>query len=231
MSDRLEIRKDGLYELEWDREQKVWLPTHKPDPDTIFTQLRTSCTIQEGVTLGDIFNMMDQYPLLKDFIAQYSWCPDLEKYHMNATLDREDDGTVTHLEISHVADSDSHVERVKHKGGKRETTIAISYKTWDDFIGIGPCTPDMIEMGCDPADTMRYSMSATQPYQMAHLKVVLKEEFAVYLPYDRSRSIDENNREILKISEDFSLLDILDVIYWDISFYGGPENNETGDAP
>ncbi len=219
MSDRLQIRKDGLYELEWDSEEKAWLPTHKPDPNTIFTQLRVSCDMQEGVTLRHIFNMVDEYPQLRDFLSQYSWCRDIKKFHLNALLPKEST-EVFRLEIGQFADSSHHIERVKYKGGKRETIIAVSYEVHAHFGGIGldPEHPEWGEIG--------YSLGASQMYDIVDLPLALIPTFKVQMPFMPGRQ-QEEVRELFESSKDFSLLDILDVIYWEISFYGNPEDNES----
>jgi hypothetical protein len=71
-------------------------------------------------------------------------------------------------------------------------------------------------------------------YELAHLPVKLNNQCHLY----------DNKKLVFSGQKDFTLLEVLDAIYWDISFMGGPEDNsdfleemkdrvesiETGDA-
>jgi hypothetical protein len=71
-------------------------------------------------------------------------------------------------------------------------------------------------------------------YELAHLPVKLNNQCHLY----------DNKKLAFSGQKDFTLLEVLDAIYWDISFMGGPEDNsdfleemkdrvesiETGDA-
>ena len=69
-------------------------------PFTI-SSLRLPVFIDEGVTLGQIFQSVLQHPPLKNFIAQYSWCASIDEFHFDAhTKPRGIEDEVTGLVIS-----------------------------------------------------------------------------------------------------------------------------------
>lgn len=221
MSEKLLIRKDGLYVVEWDSSQRAWQPTHKPKADTILTQLRVSCDMETGVTLRDIFRIVDEYPLLKTFLKQYTWNEGLDQFHMNTRLPANETN-ITSLILEKYADEDSHVERVKHKGGTRERIIGVSYKVYEHFCGQG-IDPEHLDWG-----EINYGLGAQQPCDIADIPIVMITKFLVEIPFIPGTENEQRkeNPALFETEEDFSLLQILDVIYWELSFYGNPEDNE-----
>ena len=60
--------------------------------------LRHPCTVDEGVTLGDIFYAVDKYPELVDFLSCYSDC-DVDAFHKEATYPTDPSEDIAYLEI------------------------------------------------------------------------------------------------------------------------------------
>lgn len=67
-----------------------------------------------------------------------------------------------------------------------------------------------------------YSVSVSPMNELGHLEVRLNEKFQV----DETLRKPLRNNTLLSSVKKFCLLDVLDAIYWDISFYGGPSRNE-----
>ena len=63
---------------------------------------------------------------------------------------------------------------------------------------------------------MSYSVSCTPMYEIAHLPVKLKKEVVFW----------GLNKQKMDATTCYSLLEVLDAIYFDISFYGNPEQNQ-----
>ena len=221
----MRISKDGLYALEWNSNEQAWQPTHKPKPDTIFTQLRHSCEIAEGTTLRDIFRMVDEYPTLKCFLSEYTWSHEyLDQLHLSLQLPPEKTN-LTHIVLAKYADEElPHVERVKHKGGKREVIIGIPYHVHEHICAVGT-DDDNPELGA-----LNYNIGCCRMTDIADLPIHFSTKFTVSIPVipGTENTQRKENPKLFETEQDFSLLEILDVLYWELTFYGGPEDHERG---
>lgn len=65
-------------------------------------------------------------------------------------------------------------------------------------------------------DKVTYSVSYSPMSDLAHLPVTLN---------DRCQILGKNREVLFDGKKHFTLLEVLDAIYWDISFMGGPEDN------
>lgn len=180
MPDYVKITKNGLREYSWNGDIRKYRG-RRPKKLNVLSCLRCVCKLDKGITVLDIFNIVDQYKLLKIFCSQYSWCRAIDGFHKQAKETGEKNSeNIDYLEIGWVCDF--------YKG-------EISLNT--DFIGIGK--------------TDRYSVSCSPSYVYANLPIVINKQ------------LELNG---VKLKRDFTLLDILDAIYFDISFYGGPKEIE-----
>jgi|SRR5215831_11058778 len=200
MSEHAKIAKDGIWSYKWDGDLHEYV---KRRPKYIWTLLRCACEIEEGVTLRDIFEAVTKLPELKDFISQYAWCRHIDEFHRDAqkmVLKMEPDPEpLDYLEIYWHASTHTY---------KKKNSIDLS----PGFHGIGK--PDDHGFTC-------YSVSYSPMWELAHLPVKLNPEVLIHDPKMR-----EGKAKLLFVGErDFSLLDVLDAIYDDISFMGGPEDN------
>lgn len=218
--DYVKISKEGLFSFKWDGEKRAYRK-RRAKKASILTLLRSECRIVEGTTLLDIFRVVDKYTLLKLFISQYSWCRSIDEFHAQAEEPmRSDDSDIDYLEIHWTPKVEEYDKTVKHKGGTRERHHVVAFDVFVDFIGIGKsgtCThrTDSRE---------RYGVSYSPMYELADYEVKLNHEFSVHKPWNAGDKISEN-RELLRSTRSFTLLDVLDAIYYDISFMGGPSDN------
>lgn len=224
MADYCKIRGDKLLVYRWDSDRRGYVG-QRAQKGTVWTHLRIPCRIAPETTLLDIFRMVASYKLLTALVSQYSWCRCIDEFHAQAEEPmRGEDRDVEYLEIYWHTSCNQYSETKKHPGGVRERTKVVAYDAQPMFHGVGKA--GMVDYREDGREL--YSVSYTPMYDLADLPVKLKEEFTIYTPLNLSRKKGEQFKqpeELLKAKRTFTLLDVLDAIYDDISFHGGPAEN------
>jgi hypothetical protein len=227
MAEFIEFTPKGLVVHKWDKKKKKSV-AKRAKKLNIITHLRDRCEIAEGTTLKQIFETVDKYKFLKLVISQYSWCHHLEDFHAQAQEpQRRDDDTekIDFLEIYHHPEVHKFVENKKHPGGVRERTVTVDFDTDVGFHGIGPI-PEGKEEEYGNTKTIGYSVSYSPMWELADLPVKLNKQFDVYEPFVLGQHKRDNPpKKLLTATREFTLLEVLDAIYWDISFMGGPADN------
>lgn len=177
---------DRLVRQEWDGDAKAY----KELPVRI-QELRSSVSIDAGVTLGQIFAQIAAHDEIKNAVAEYAWCGYIDEFHQAA------------LE-PHVEDGDEETKLVR-----LEVSAYGELTTYDGVTEFGIATNFIgFDAGGD-----HWSLSFSPMNTIAHLPVVINEEFTVR---------KDHSEEVFRAKRVFSLLEFLDAIYWDISFHGGP---------
>lgn len=171
-----------------------------------FDHLMTPCTIGEDVTLGDIFKMVEADEGTKIFMSMYSWCRAIDEFHKAA--------------LSHAVNENDGLKYLKIGSGievyedKDYSTISDSM----DFYGFGPTSEDTLkyykEVGKEPPENETYGLGFSSMSELANLPVKIGE---------CRLSIFGKNENGIDAKRTYTLLQILDAIYWEISFYGGPK--------
>jgi hypothetical protein len=205
VSDYVRFEPDGLYGFRWDGDRRAYRKS-RVRRRAVLSELRCRCEITKGVTLRQVFRAVDRYEALKAFIAAYSWCRDIDAFHAQAEEPMRTAGSapLDFLEVYHHTSVDRY---------KEQTTIEIGH----DFHGIGPTDGDWIP-NSKPDDKVLYSVSCTPAYDLADCAVVLNEEVVLRAPWE-----GKPPQEVLIAgTRPFSLLEVLDAIYFEISFHGGP---------
>lgn len=208
------LSKDGLWRNKWNQDTREYEKI-VPEEVTVFSLLRNACVIAEGTTLLDIMNIVEGNELLTMFLGQYSWCRDIDAFHAQVnepqrTIHFDDDG-------NEIDDPEEMValeilwHTTYHPDGKFP-----DFSIEPEFHGLGP-EPEAGER------RNTYSVSYGPVYDIADLPVVLNKHFTVYKPWEPNKTADD--RIIMEGEKDFTLLEVLDAIYWDISFAGGPDDN------
>ena len=208
MSDKVRFERDGLYAYRWNGETRQDDVT-KVTEDDCLRKLRCACEIGDGVTLLDIFRAVGELPVLKDFFAQYSWCWSMDEFMaaVNEPMRLEaGDEKIEYLEVYWDFDAD------RFKG---EVTCGLS----TGFHGIGF---EGIGEHRNPSDNrVHWSVSCTPLYEIADCPVRLNEDVEIRPP--NNLDAGELSRDALfSATHYFTLLEVLDAIFDDISFYGGP---------
>ncbi len=173
-----------------------------------FDCLMSPCYIGQNVTLGDIFKLVDSDEPTKLFLSMYSWCRDIDAFHKAAFTPSDTDkffGNLSHVQI------DSGIELYEDKNDK---VINDSL----DFHGFGPTSEDTlkyyVEAGKTPPENERYALGFSPMATLVDLPVKLGS---------CRLSVFGKNENGIEAKRTYTLLQILDAIYWEISFYGGPE--------
>jgi len=222
MSEHIEFTPNGLVLHKWNSSNRK-----RPKKLSIITHLRSRCEIAEGTTLKQIFETVDKYKFLKLVISQYSWCRQLDEFHAQAQepqrFDPDDTDPLEYLELYHHPEVHKLTEKKKHPGGMRESTITVDFDTSVGFHGIGPAKEDM-KSAALPDGNINYSVSYSPMWKLADLPVRLNKTFDVYEPFDTNNP-KKRPEKLLTATREYTLLEVLDAIYWDISFMGGPEDN------
>lgn len=200
-------KEEGLLEYEWDGEIQADVPS-VIEPDLIGTKLRINCLIAADVTLLDIFKAVERFPLLMLFMSQYSWCFALEEFHVEARLLNDDpDDNLSHLEISRYIETHTYDGASKRKYGELPPHVEDSIH----FTGIGKPT----------AEHPHYGVSLCGVNTIAHLPVKLNPVCEIHHNYEKTGEYETW----------FSLLEVLDAVYDEISWHGSPSGKkEFGDS-
>ena len=227
MSEHIEFTPDGLVVHKWSAAKQKNI-RKRPKKLTILTHLRSHCEIAEGTTLRQIFAAVDKYKLLKSVVSQYSWCHDIDAFHAQANepqrYNPDDDCELEHLEICHHPEVHKFMEKKKHPGGTRERTITVDFETYAGFHGIGNATKDYPSNR--PDGKVSFGVSYSPMWELADLPVKLNKSFDVFEPFESGKhNRSKLPEKLLTATREFTLLEVLDAIYWDISFMGGPQDN------
>lgn len=201
MSDYVQFEKDGLYFYEWENRQHT---KSRLEDACAINALRHECRIAEGVTLLDFFDAVDELPSLMNFIARYSWCRAIHDFHEQARLpeptEQGERGSIEELVISF--------------GGDFHPPFGFSHGL--DFSGKGPDKEGV-------PTSWALELSPVNTFSRLPLRLAEKAHFT-YWPDDDVQS--PGWHEKVRYEEapySFSLLEVLDAVYMEISFFGGPE--------
>ncbi len=195
-----ELKKDFLYDAAG---TQIYNP---------FEHLMDYCEL-DSVALLDLFQFVGRNEDIKEFIARYSSCSHIDDFHKainNTPKKKRSD--LWRLEISH---------------GSIDADDGYIGVNGCDFSGIGEATKEDLkyheENKTKPPDSQCYAIELTPVENMAHLPIKLDDAFKIYdgckAPYFKYNFIVDSHKR-------FTLLDILDAVYWEISFFGGPQDAE-----
>jgi len=159
------------------------------------------CELGEEVTLKHIFELVANHQALKALISIYSTCQHINAYHALARVATEKTTDLHYLEISDVAEIWTR---------KKRTWANLGYP---DFHGIG----DTVD-GNDG-----YAIEFTPVNEIVNLPIRIKKEFRII----RYGEQVIRPTVLFKGKRKYTLLEILDVIYDEISFHGTPSKAAT----
>lgn len=153
--------------------------------------LMSRCNIYTNTTLGDIFRFVSNNKILEDFISKFSVC-DVSAFHDAARIKPEKLSTeIKHLQIS------SHGELICKK-----------FYILSRFYGVTGNITKKAEI--PPAE--QHSVTMTPMRELIHLPIILNHKFII--------RFSKNSKVFVDCLKEFTLLDVLDAIYWDIGSYG-----------
>lgn len=168
-----------------------------------FNHLFSSCEIDEDVTLGDFFNIVEKIPLLCLFLKSYSWCHPIDEFHKAAKLPL--------LEKERDPCDDVYTEDLWHLRIYRwvEGYDGKSIDFFPSFDGVGEIQDKSVYTHENMPDYEKYGIELSPMNELVHFPLIADPEIKI-----------RNN----KYNMGYTLLDILDAVYWEISFFGGPQD-------
>ena len=199
MIHKVRITKDGFLAEKNDGEE-VLLKN-----DNIFAGLRSECEIDEGVTLGDIFNLVDKNEHIKNFLSNYCLL-NIDAHHASALREPEEHERLSYLTIDWSA----------------EVWLYDEHNDLDLY-------PHFCGFKDEDGDDNRYGLDFTPLSQLVYLPVKLNTDSSIHIMGEKERGKGwklEGRPAYIECERCFSLLDILDGIYWEIGFHGNPEDKE-----
>lgn len=212
MSDFVQIKPTGLFICGPDDEG-----THRRvrvAKSQVLTHLRTPCYITEGTTLRDLFRMAGSYKHLLFFLKRYSWCRPIHQFRVQIEepIRSNDADPLDFLEVC---------QRVEFSkiGGGEGIPPALLFSRSIRFHGIGRAGrnskyKEIFGETTDPDQMMPYSIAYAPLYDLADLTIRLNPEL---------NPLSSMTKCPVPTITEFTLLEMLDAIFWELGFNGGPE--------
>ncbi len=227
--DQLIIKKDGFYGQHWNKETRTY-DERKLDDIEICRSLRETVEeIDEDVTLGDIVRIVAESETLKLFISCYNRSP-LDKLHelmLNTPIEEnakdEDWKPLTDVEYIELYWSGSIY-------GRKESYI--SFYAASHGIGKVGTGSGEVDLGAREDKRERYALGFTPANELAELPVKLNHEVDLYLMGNlecENVTISDDDRAKIKTTNHFTLLEVLDALYEEMTFYGEPDSQHRKD--
>jgi hypothetical protein len=203
----VKITKNGFYgHLGWG-EKKTDLGYEYMADEGSIRALRVSCSIDEGTTLRHLLlNGLRGQPRLEEFIKEYTWCRCLPEIY--ASLERYDPDKPELLEAEYPDASCIRVFRVA------EAVVDGSVGSFENYLHAN------VE---GKADDLPYCLGTADPAIIGGLPVVFAEKCKVrYLNLSPGKH-GQYPETLLETEDRITLLELLDVLIWNMGFYGGPK--------
>jgi hypothetical protein len=170
--------------------------------------------VAEDFTIGDLIRFVKKDETLQNFLACYSWCHHIENLNAQVDSPAAPDQKLWFAELYQkfkAAPRDDYwfnLEPALHAVGEVNESFlnALSEEERREWID-------------DPTHrSHHYGLGWSQVPAIAHLPVHCKTEADFFL-------LDKKNRIVKseKVETIYTLLDVLDGFYWEISFYGNPD--------
>ena len=201
-SDTVTFTPNGLEIGIWDEENLVYVPSIITQ--TAITYLRKNCEIK-GATLRNIMEFVRKDEFLSAFLSAYCWC-NTEKW--NKCLD---------LPITGESDETMHFHQLSWVMEIQEDRMEM----WANLSMVGEPSEDI----------KRFHPEAKFDYYGYSSKLQEYLDLPVMMVFDVD-IIDWKNKKpyktpLAKTSYNFTLLEVLDAIYFEITFHGDPEDTES----
>lgn len=183
-----------------------------PDLDIVedpFEYLVQECAIEEGVTLQNMFDFVSRHEDVLDFIRFYSWCYAIEEFHDEAKkpyIPNPDESPLIAINVA---------RRVRFS-----RTFEKNPWTFGNHLDMSGTK------GEDDLDS--YALEFSPVNELAHLPLVYNKavEIRQDATWSRKGNVKEEAKLIVKCVWPYTLIDLLDAIYDEISFCGSPESRD-----
>lgn len=211
MSDQVWITKNGFEPREWDPEVRQMVPVEKQR--SMLHYLRCSCHIEDGVTLGDVFNAVEPHADLVNLIENWAWC-DVRAFHAEAKKSAKP-STMHCIEIAKSIQMELYTDPDINSAQENL-----------DVSGVGPLDYDEEwEGGRKKGEIVHWAIDFTPVSEMVNLPVRLAPRVNVRRTDYNKHGMDAFE-DLGNYPACYSLLDVLGAIYFEISFHGSPDSRD-----
>lgn len=190
--------------------------------DDPFEYLLNPVEVLEGTTLLDVFEYVDADEGFASFLACYSWCRAIKEFHKEARLpvpEKEEEDEYSGGLIHTYVNRDLYLTQYKNEKP--------NWVEGMDFYGLGHASKSTREhyesKGETPPETERYGIGFSGCQSYSRLPVVLDDKLEVYMDGRVVKGKLVPREVYATCKTTVTLLEFLDAIYWEISFYGVPE--------
>ena len=181
----------------------------------LYDQLFRTCHIEEGVVLKDVLLLVKDWCEILSPLTTSSptWLKELVDEGLNSPYKAEGDN-VKHLEVSWQSEVTQY--------GKEPKQI----NEWVSFDGIGePPVGDESYKDWPVGKPVHYALEFSPVHTLSELP--LKLNTMMKLRDETSRKAVYPAPILVEAEKDFTLIDILRGIFWELSFFGSPTNRDT----
>lgn len=225
------LRKGGkLFQTKWVCDKAANIDGHYVDTDITdkaFFKMNEICEIEEGVTLGDIFRLINTELDLFDSVIG-NWCKEIVTEGLTKPAkpyDLTDDEAIEFLELYWYADYDSGSEYGPSFSGYNRCDlhgIGVARKEDKCFDWIDKDTGQPAIM-YRKGERTPWGISFTPANELINIPVTLNRDFTI-INSNTDDPIEKYN-EVVAVYKGatFTLHNILYGILWEMSFHGGPE--------
>jgi hypothetical protein len=154
------------------------------------------CEIEEGVTLKQIMNVVANSEALSAIISVYSDINNIKGWHEELNRKTKRDTDLAYIEIF-------------RSGQIWKKDIQI----WLEWLGV--------RKRASKTEGKKVSLSYAELCNIAHVPVKLNTKFKIWEPDQK-----KEDKPIIDYISDFTMLEILHPIYFDIGFHGGPKDRD-----
>lgn len=230
--EKLEIRKGGkLVETKWvyDRAKGEGEYVDKDVTDSALRRFFDLCELEEGVTLKDIFLLMNTELDVFDAVIG-NWCKEIVTEGLTQPekpYDLTDEEAIEFLELYwHVSYDDGSQFGPSfygyHRADFHGIGIARTKDAYHDWVNADGSKDIMYKKG----ERTPWGISFTPANELINIPVILAKEFNVF--NENTDAPIEKYNEIVATFKNptFSLGHILHGIIWELSFHGGPDKRD-----
>ena len=201
------LKKEGLFVREWDGEEKTYKDRIIKEEE-VFSYLNKCLDIEEGVVFENLIRIVSENESLKTFLSMYSLCWDIDAFHKEIfegeKESKDSSAIVDNLVICRYGE-------VHNSDGKKELESFI------DFGGNGRCIDEEAFGDCEYHESS-FGVGCGHLGDLKEIPIILNIEYKI-----------ENNKseKVFVCNQKFTLLEVLNAVYDEISFYGSPEDRDS----
>lgn len=209
---KLIIKQGGILELEeqkYSEELEEWIETTKNVTLSSVDYIMETCEIEDGVTLRDIFSIVKINIALYSIILQ-NWVDEIVEEGLSATF--EDEGDVEFLELYW----NISVNRF-------ESVNTLCGHQFPEFRGWGIWKKDP-KHGIPEDQKGGFAIGMSPMKYLIDLPVKLNKTLDLY--FDDEEKLKGYSSLVNVDKVEYTLFHILYGMFWELSFYGGPQQRE-----